>query len=131
MNEDIKAQWIENLTNGRYEQARGSLVKVEEDGSKRFCCLGVLCDMAVQAGVVPEPVIGADGYHYGYGAQADFSVLPNEVAEWAGINNYGYVGNVRYGTGGSRDVTGDIQLSAHNDSGVPFKEIAKTIERLA
>jgi len=46
---EVKKLWIEALRSGKYEQGRGALNK---DG--KFCCLGVLCDLAVKAGVEVE-----------------------------------------------------------------------------
>lgn len=40
MDKDIKAFWVDALRSGKYKQAKKQL----SDG-KKFCCLGVLCDV--------------------------------------------------------------------------------------
>ncbi|WP_024516788.1 hypothetical protein [Bradyrhizobium sp. Tv2a-2] len=41
MDAELKAKWVKALRSGKYQQARGQL----KDGD-RYCCLGVLCDIA-------------------------------------------------------------------------------------
>lgn len=48
MNQEVKAQWIADLRSGKYPQGRGALRN--SDGT--FCCLGVLCEIAVDNGVL-------------------------------------------------------------------------------
>lgn len=47
MNPEAKRLWLEALRSGRYRQERGWL---HLDGGG-YCCLGVLCDVAIKAGV--------------------------------------------------------------------------------
>ena len=53
MNPQIKAQWVADLRSGQYEQGNGYL---NADG--KLCCLGVLCEQAVKAGVPITAVLG-------------------------------------------------------------------------
>ena len=46
MNQEIKEQWVKALRSGKYEQTDGALCRVSENGKERFCCLGVLFDVA-------------------------------------------------------------------------------------
>lgn len=48
MKKQIKQQWIKALKSGDYKPAQGLLCSVEDDDPKnvRFCCLGVLFDIA-------------------------------------------------------------------------------------
>ena len=48
MNPEIRARWVAALRSGAYEQGTSRL----RDASDRRCCLGVLCDLAEQDGVV-------------------------------------------------------------------------------
>lgn len=87
MKPDIKAQWVAALRSGEYEQGKGVLREIDNDGTLGgYCCLGVLCDLAVKAGVIPEPTIKT----YDHGPkevlydEAD-AILPSSVAEWAGL----------------------------------------------
>ena len=42
MNSELKTRWIEALLSGKYEQGIGQL----KDNKGRYCCLGVLRDIA-------------------------------------------------------------------------------------
>jgi hypothetical protein len=77
MNSTIKAQWVAALRSGEYKQGTNYLRK--ED---RFCCLGVLCDLAVKAKVVSwEPLPTVDVWDCGN----LLAILPDEVQRWAGL----------------------------------------------
>ena len=79
MNPGIRAQWTAALRSGKYEQGTASL----RSGNK-FCCLGVLCDLAVKAGVLTgEP--GEAGCAWYYHGAIDY--LPEAVTEWAGLQD--------------------------------------------
>jgi hypothetical protein len=81
MNPDIKAQWVAALRSGEYQQGR-SLLRREEC----FCCLGVLCDLAVKAGVVSwEPPAGVNVQEGAQGCGNAVAALPNSVKRWAGL----------------------------------------------
>lgn len=99
MRRSIKNRWVAALRSGEYQQGQGYLCQVThpntpEEG-KRYCCLGVLCDLAVQEGVIPAPVFTVprvphlDGVtpHYKYGLFRDGGVLPDEVCRWAKISH--------------------------------------------
>lgn len=55
MNEEVKQELVKRLRSGDYKQGRSRLRKrrKDEDGGEEdcYCCLGVLCDIAVEAGV--------------------------------------------------------------------------------
>lgn len=116
MNPEIKQQWIEALRSGRYKQGQGSLRDHDE-----YCCLGVLCDLAEQAGIVKSNSI--TGWSFIYSSlvdrfdESDLN-LPIAVMNWAGIDlNYGV----------EIDVAGKL-LSNRNDQGDSFDVIADVIE---
>lgn len=128
MNPEIKAEWIERLTNGEREQGR-SFLNNKTDGT--YCCLGVLCEMAEEAGVVTstlhqtadpddrDRVIDVADF------EGFYAIMPKKVVEWAGLDldefrGIGYVEQV--GLGPSECLAG------MNDSGKTFEEIAKVIE---
>jgi hypothetical protein len=75
MNPEIKAQWLTDLRSGEFEQGRGYL---NIDG--KLCCLGVLCEQAVRAGVIESS--GGQGM-VRYDGKED--VLSPKVREWAGL----------------------------------------------
>lgn len=78
MNQAVKAEWVAALRSGEYEQATGHLYY---EGS--YCCLGVLCDLAVKRGVVSmrEGVVTRS-----YGELDETAVPPHEVLDWAGLD---------------------------------------------
>ena len=80
MKQEIKEQWVAALRSGEYEQGQRALAK---DG--KFCCLGVLCELAWKAGgVTVKDSSESSGYVYYDG---DSSTLPSTVQEWAGLND--------------------------------------------
>lgn len=87
MNPDIKAQWVADLRSGDYEQGRAYLhTQPEQDGLEKFCCLGVLCDQAVKAGVIQRQYHPDENF-WTYGKDVESLVLPSEVMEWAGMTD--------------------------------------------
>lgn len=125
MNPDIKAKWVEALRSGRYPQSQGSLNRqvAFNEIPAGFCCLGVLCEIGVQDGVIARQ----DGVAFGGGHAmyrliedgekdsdhywADTMPSPG-ISAWAGL-----------------DVSAESDLAEMNDGGdLPFAEIAAFIE---
>jgi hypothetical protein len=86
MNPEIRARWTAALRSGTYRQGQAALRSVND----RFCCLGVLCDLAEMAGVV-RAYKNPDNWQYD-GADA---YLPEAVMDWAGITDASPHVNVR------------------------------------
>lgn len=95
----IIAAWVEALNSGEYKQTKGLLRKKDS-----FCCLGVLCELAVAAKVTDKDYEG------------ETIVLPDSVVKWA---------SMRYKNASFGDETSLAQI---NDAGKKFKTIAKIIE---
>jgi hypothetical protein len=102
MNPEVKTKWVEALRSDKYKQAEGQL-----KDPHGYCCLGVLCDIS-----------GLDEWDEFSYMHAQ-SVLPNEVAAWAELDNDPAV------TVNDKQV----KLSFLNDSNSDFTEIADLIER--
>lgn len=98
-NTAVIEKWVEALESGEYEQGVGTLRRTTFDGNK-FCCLGVLCDIAVKEGVIPEPTVYDSTATYGVAREVDVyrnavsvyretsnSALPAAVQEWAGVDS--------------------------------------------
>lgn len=119
MKTKIKKQWIAALLSGDYKQGRGRLALIVSDDETRYCCLGVLCELAVKEGIV-EKEKAMDGYHYKYFSDHDvhMSVLPKAVQTWAGLDTY-------YGW---QNLTTGQSLTSLNDAGRSFENIAQVIE---
>lgn len=117
MNKKIKARWLRALRSGKYKKGVGHL----NTNDQRFCCLGVLCEIAKKDGVVEK---GRRMFNFmTYGGQD--GVLPDEVVVWAGVEDCNPSVNGR-------------ALAEHNDGyrelGVEerpksFIQIAKLIEK--
>lgn len=133
MNSKIKARWVEALRSGDYKQTEGYLnVDVyngsgEDDG---YCCLGVLCELAVADGVITKKRV-ADSSYMQFGDEDfedwDYSVLPISVMKWAELD----VSNPCVNTSDpEKEEFQEWQpLSEPNDNGATFEEIADWIER--
>lgn len=130
MNPEIKAQWVAALRSGEYQQTTGVLAKETSDGSLEYCCLGVLCDLAVKAG---KPI--SVDTHYSTSEQSDvqtydgsMTVPPIYVQEWANLPD----GNptVPWSSNGRSGVM-LAELNDGADYGLPrhtFEQIADIIE---
>ncbi len=59
MNAEIKKLWIEDLRAHPDMQGRGKLMI-----NGKSCCLGRLCLLAVDAGIIPPPVVISTGVAY-------------------------------------------------------------------
>lgn len=119
MNPEIKRAWVKALRSGNYKQGQGALRQHD-----RFCCLGVLCDLAVKAGVDVEVALcqlTLNGY-YRYDNESNYP--PSKVNNWADIDYYEV-------PDGEQDPDADYQtisLADLNDGGTSFTEIANLIE---
>lgn len=109
MKTEIKTQWLTALRSGEYEQGQERLHRNYGDGRNEYCCLGVLCELAVKEGVTTRTHRGEG---YGYGKNADTTHLPDEVLKWSGIPGNGLLSSY---------------INA-NDSGMDFGGIADMIE---
>lgn len=142
MNPAIKKLWTDALRSDRFKDRQGKDVlhrrgAMPEDD--RFCCLGVLCVLAEEAGVVVKTPAFSHAYlgsnvviedipcwmyrdRNGVVNDSDMSVLPQSVVSWAGLDDVNPLAAV--------DVE-EMQfddLATLNDSGVTFDRIADLIE---
>lgn len=119
MDPKIKERWVAKLRSGEYKQGTKRLHR----GDNTFCCLGILCELAVEDGVIPSPVLVPDvALHvhvYAYGAFDTQSYLPDEVQEWSGVD---LVGSIRLFENHT------TSLANLNDSAHSFSQIADLIE---
>lgn len=121
MNEDIKKRWQEALRSGDYKQGQNRL---STNGA--FCCLGVLCDLAVKDGLATwddydswgasqcrSPSVSGAFMPY-----TSSTSLPPPIVEWAGLDSYD-------------PIVGGNKLSSWNDNkGASFEKIATLIDLL-
>lgn len=132
MDQTIKTQWVEALRSGEYVQGTGRL-HAEEKGKATWCCLGVLCDLAIKAGVEVETDTRLDCTEeccseneerqrtiFVYDGRDDF--LPPSVQDWAQLSH----SNPEVVHPGLSHVRNT--LSFMNDNGNDFAAIATLIE---
>lgn len=101
MNPNAKA-WVAALRSGKYEQGRHALNR-----NNKFCCLGVLCEVAIERGLPIKKTQQGSSVAYD-----GFLAAPSEaVYQWAGI-----------------DRSGVSTLARKNDDGATFEQIARYIE---
>jgi hypothetical protein len=84
MNPEIKAKWLAALRSGKYKWHHGRLAFVTHDGEYRCCALGVLCDLAVEDGIIQREIDADSGYVFF--ANEDEN-LPAAVMKWAGLTD--------------------------------------------
>jgi hypothetical protein len=113
MNPKVKALWIDALRSGEYVQGKNYL---QLDGE--YCCLGVLCEIAVKAGVISKDIRQSGSIAY----DGKTTTLPEGVVQWSGVQDEW--GDFTNGDG-FRD-----SLVMLNDSGeYDFRDIANVIEK--
>jgi hypothetical protein len=90
MHATVKIKWVTALRSGKYPQGKGQLKAIPKNSDvAEYCCLGVLCELAVEEGVLPAPTRGdREGMEvvFAYGTMDEAAVLPREVKKWAGLN---------------------------------------------
>lgn len=111
MNREVVREWVEALRSGKYKQGTKKLRTTNDE----YCCLGVLCELAVKHGVIHR--VG-EGYGMAGDVYADIFELPYSVTEWSGIKD----------SAGSYYDVEPKALSRLNDDGMNFSEIANIIE---
>lgn len=140
----IKAEWVAELRSGKYRQAVNYLNVVD---SNEYCCLGVLCRLAEQDNVVDSQLQSGYVFFESLETPGDRShqILPDAVVAWANIKDqYGDItiyaeefdhfdlkenfdwSDVTYLGDGQ---VAKVQLTALNDGGVSFEQIADLIEK--
>lgn len=124
MNAEIKAQWTAALRGGEYQQGQGLL---NADG--KLCCLGVLCEVAVKAGIV-DARLDKDADITSYASKYD--TLPPAVREWAGLpedNKFGNPNNPTVKVGEDEISLAELNDGeGHADHPHSFAEIADLID---
>lgn len=128
MNPEVKEKWLSALRSGEFTQGKNLLHKFNpEMQEETYCCLGVLCAIAVQDGVIEAPLkrgIAGDGEvpYYVYASSTAF--LPTQVQIWAGLDS----DNGEFYNEDLNSLSHKDSLIRLNDDGVPFDRIANVIE---
>lgn len=133
MNKDIAKLWVDALRSGKYPQAKEVLCSNEG-----YCCLGVLCELAVEAGVIPP---GREPTEEEWSDNAgDLPDVPNDIEGVIAYDGYATMPSVKVqGWAGLKTSIGSFMentdtentytcLASKNDGGATFAEIADIIE---
>ena len=115
MRTEIAREWAELLESGAYQQGKTVLAQVTKDG-KKYCCLGVLCELAIKHGVHLEVNREQDNITY----DDRLGLLPSSVLEWADIVSTD--GDVHLGAG-------EYASELNDNLGYSFQEIAQIIRQ--
>lgn len=108
MNEELKKRWVDALRSGKYAQGQLYLNK-----DRRFCCLGVLCDLLVEDGKVKR------------------ECQLNGVVAYGAPNGYKSESNLSYDIKLIVGIDEDLQaclISLNDEFNKTFLEIAQVIE---
>lgn len=139
MNPDIKERWVSALRSGRYP--KGTL-RLNNNG-EGFCCLGVLCEIAVEDQVVFTKLEGDDVFYTSKldPRDSNSALAPEAVSNWAGLEGANPYVTVSQGLINKYPdlynaippedfVDGRVRysLAGLNDSHVSFDDIADLIE---
>lgn len=131
MKPEIKQKWLEALRSGKFEQARENLYVPAVNG---YCCLGVLCEVAIAEGV---EIKREDTYYGALDEEGNLTEdcsetnLPKIVAEWAGLDKHPELPERAYDSTKHGELLNDLRelfLAEINDAGVGFGIIADLIE---
>ena len=87
MNPEIKTLWLEALRSGDYNKGTGQLYYRDPDSNQEcHCALGVLAEEAAKVWVIQ--VVHTSGGNGRFGPVSDNRLLPDAVAEWAGLGDF-------------------------------------------
>ena len=148
MRREIAEQLADRLESGDYIQGTQVLkneIPTRDGAVFKHCCLGVVCEMAVEAGVIPPSVpFGSLGSSHGFGQsgdEIDNALPPVTVVEWVygrGVDYNPRSGYFPWRVNAPEDVEtrfegipvssdGTVGMATLNDSGASFEEIAKLV----
>ena len=109
---ELRQEWIRRLRSGEYEQGKGCLNRFD-----RYCCLGVLCELLSEQGLVEKHKCPRDSAvyyrHGGFGSQTQLPGTSNEL-----------IGLVRPDGGTTVPLT-----ILNDDMGWTFDQIADVLEK--
>lgn len=80
---EVRKLWVEALESGKYKQGKMCLKRTDEEGD-RYCCLGVLCDLAAKHGICGE---FRDDYAGNWVFDYKKYAPPTSVLNWAGLES--------------------------------------------
>lgn len=125
MHKNIMEKWVKALRSGKYRKGRGVLTEVKKNGTKNYCCLGVLCELYMEENNLPIRIgpqassFSCDKMIVYYATHDNF--LPYAVWQWAGMES-------SFGDSNCRSVS-LWKLNDDPKAKRSFKRIADIIEK--
>lgn len=134
---EVKEEWVRRLRSGEYDQGTTYLKKTfKSTGVTKYCCLGVLCEMAVERGATTEffDPTQSSATLFGGSEGGSRTWTPNHVVTWAfgapqPTSNEAFQWKVEYTWSTVGEYPDETSLGALNDHNVPFDVIADLIEQ--
>jgi hypothetical protein len=128
-------EWVKRLRSSKYKQGKGWLHTIDTSGERQYCCLGVACEIAEEAGVISGVRVSRSHYLDQRGVSEEdlvgirhvieydheAGILPRAVMEWLGLPDRNPA-VVRPGH------DWEDNLASINDVGASFSKIADAIE---
>lgn len=122
MDAKIKAEWLEALRSGKYQQGKGCL----RSASDNYCCLGVLAEVA---GCIWDQGSPEQTYRARYNGTMDTGVLPGALGrELFGERDGSIVDPIVEVISKDDGEERHFPLSVLNDDDYTFAELADIIE---
>lgn len=88
---DVVEVWVDKLRSGKYEQNENHLKDDKEDGDGvKHCCLGVLCEIALNTKVEKRPHLThpdrrGEQYYAEYKGEMSYTEVPPSLGEDLGL----------------------------------------------
>lgn len=115
--------WVAGLRSGIFPQGTSRLKRIGADGVIRYCCLGVVCDIARIHGVGVQENPGTTSG--GLNINGSGTLLTPTIIEWLGLKDADDPGNPVVGIHENRVVSAGI---ANDELRWDFNQIADGIE---
>lgn len=112
VNKKVIRKWLKALRSGEYKQGRHAL-----NTNDQYCCLGVLCELAVKEKVVTKY---KDEWTTHAVYDGEMYALPACVRDWAELDSCNPCVIFKNRS--------EVSLAELNDQGRSFKQIARIIE---
>lgn len=128
MDKKLKKEWVKALRSGDYQQGKSRLCTETKDGPK-FCCLGVLCDIAFdETEAYWHRESKGGGWKFCKDGTKRKDAQNSDSGEVASNEANRYLPDWARKELGIDSET-QIDLGSMNDRGVSFKELANHIEK--
>lgn len=122
----LQKAWLDRLENGKHKKYMGFLTKLNEKTGEPIahCCLGVLCEVALEKKVLKRRQISISETHPRRYYDGEDCYLPKKVKDAARMHSSsGELEGMKF----YLDNESSLTLAQMNDNGVSHKRIAKFI----